>query len=85
MDLSEDQANALFPDEREQNGMEQVGDFHLGIDFGQSAHVVLYTEDESFELTEQEKEEMLDELDLDSIWQCLGDRLKVLEHLRTYA
>lgn len=85
MDLSEDQANALFPDNREQNGMEDVGDFHLGIDFGRSAHVVVYTESEEFELTEQEKEDMLDALDLDSIWQCLSAKFKILEHLRAYA
>jgi len=84
MDLTDDEVGALFPDSREENGMESVGDFHLGIDFGRSAHVVLYTEDEEFDLTEDEMEQMLDELELDSIWQCIGDKFKVLEYLRTY-
>lgn len=84
MNLSEDDASALFPDSREEQDMESVGDFHLGIDFGQQSHVVLYTEDEEFDLTESEKEEMLDDLGLDSIWQCIGNRFKVLEYLRTH-
>ena len=83
MNLSEDDASALFPDSREEQGMESLGDFHLGIDFGQRTHVVIYTEDEEFELTEQEKEEMLDECDLDSIWEAISESTKCIRYLRS--
>jgi hypothetical protein len=84
MDLNDDEVGELFPDSREDRGMECVEDFHLGIDFGQRAHVVVYTEGEEFSLTEDEMEQMLDELECDTIWQCIGDRFKVLEYLRTH-
>lgn len=80
MDLNESQANELFPADR---GDGVVGDFHLGIDFGSDSHVVIYTDDERFVLSEQEKEEMLEQCDLESVWYALTHRLKVLRYLRT--
>lgn len=82
MDLSEEQADALFPESRDDKGMESVEDFHLGIDFGPRAHVVLYTDDEEFELSKPEKEQLLDDLDIGSIWDTIANKERTLEWLR---
>lgn len=82
MDLSEEQANALFSDDRaDGNG---IGDFHLGIDFGDEGHVVIYTADERHVLSKRELDEMLEELEMESVYHAVTNKLKVLDHLRSH-
>lgn len=64
--------------------MDSVGEFHLGIDFDSRSYVLLYTDSEEFALTEDQLETMLDELNLDSVWDTFANRFKVVEYLRTH-
>lgn len=83
MNLNEDQADALFPDGRG----EDVSNLELGhymtIDQQQDG-VEIEVEGETFDLSDEDVETMLDECDLESIWYVLSNKFKVLEHLRTH-
>jgi len=84
MNLDDKQVGDLFPDSREEKTMDSLGGFHLGIDFDSRSYVLLYTDSEEFSLTEDQLETMLDELNLDSVWDTFANRFKVVEYLRTH-
>lgn len=72
MSIDEEQADSLL----------ELGHY-MTID-QQRDGVEIEVEGETFDLSDEEVETMLDECDLDSIWYVLSNKFKVLEHLRTH-
>lgn len=80
MDISEERAEALFGDDRER-GLDAIREHHMSIT-QQKSGIVVEVDDDEFELTGRETENLLDDVGVESVWWLLSEKDKVLEHLR---
>ena len=81
MDLDPDEIQSLFGEEREERTVDDIEEFHLGVDIRANG-VCIYTDNEQYVLTEAEKEALLDHIDADTIWDVLSEKFKVLDYLQ---
>lgn len=81
MDLDEEQAEALFPDDRGSDTSDLELGKHLRIERQQSG-VLIEIDGEVFDLDEGDVEDMKDECGFESIWWAISERLKTVEYLR---
>jgi hypothetical protein len=81
MDLSEDEVEALFPSDRGEDTSVDDTEHHMTVQ--QKANgIVIMADGQTFRLSDEDVEAMLDVCDLDSIWHAIANKFKVLEYLR---
>lgn len=81
MDLSKDQAEALFPPDRGEDTSVDDTEHHMTVQ--QKANGIVITADgQTFRLSDKDVEAMLDALALDSIWHVIANKFRTLAWLR---